>query len=591
MDQTSVFAPITKTAPQEDGSLLVYGKATDSSLDLDEQVCDAEWLKKAMPKWFGVGGGPGGNIREQHDGRRAVGRATEYEVKDGGHFITAKIIDPLAKAKLEAGVLTGFSIGIKRPRIVKDASAMGGRITDGMITEVSIVDRSCNESCRLDLVKAAASGWEGSPADFDEDRGLVKCEELTLDPVSDVSVMTVKLGDAVPAEKARQLEAAFQEPTVRKTVEPDDAPAVETKAVEPEFDAAGVRQLADDVVNKGVDAALSKAADGGADDMPPQYDEEQGDAQNAMAAIAIISRLIVSEAQEMVNNPAEDCDISILLQAVASLRCFANREQKQSMGENGHPCPPEAGTEVIVMAADADVEKAKYSAQQKRQMMKKGQAIPNAKGDPSFPIADGEDLKNAISDVGRGGVSDQKIRKHIIAAAKRLGLSSKIPDDWTSSGSSSGSSKSVEPEMEKTTVDDANGVEETGAADPEATKAAVVEEPEDGSALVKALTAALEKADDPLRKLFVGIVEASTETTAKSLTDLGERLVKVEAMATPGGPALRRTEIEHAKSRKDDLIREVARFKALAAANSDDHNLRKGYHAKAMQLETQIKAL
>src|SRR5256885_12855156 len=116
-DFTSVYAAETvKTAPQEDGSLLVYGKASDSGLDLDEQVCDAAWLTRAMPTWFTTGG----NVREQHDARRAVGKATEYDARDGGHFITAKIVDPGAKAKAEARVFTGFSIRGKSPPGGKD---------------------------------------------------------------------------------------------------------------------------------------------------------------------------------------------------------------------------------------------------------------------------------------------------------------------------------------------------------------------------------------------------------------------------------------------------------------------------------------
>ena len=82
---------------------------------------------------------------------------------------------------------------------------------------------------------------------------------------------------------------------------------------------------------------------------------------------------------------------------------------------------------------------AKYSADQMKSMAAKGQAMKNASGAPSYPIADEEDLSNAIHAVGRGGSSHNAIRKHIIARAKALGLSSRIPDNWNPDGSMSDS--------------------------------------------------------------------------------------------------------------------------------------------------------
>ncbi|HEX4394180.1 MAG TPA: hypothetical protein VH084_21970, partial [Mycobacterium sp.] len=98
-----------------------------------------------------------------------------------------------------------------------------------------------------------------------------------------------------------------------------------------------------------------------------------------------------------------------------------------------------------------------------------------------------------------------------------------------------------------------------------------------------------EKSD--LRKMIVDITEASTKSAAKALGDeLGARLEKVEAMATPGGPSLRRTEVERVNARKSDLTREVMRYKALANA-SEDPDLRKGYTQKALQIDAEMKAL
>jgi hypothetical protein len=148
-DMTSTYARIIKQEKQEDGTLLVYGKATDDSLDIDQQICDAAWLEKAMPEWFKTGG----NIREQHSSI-AAGVAKELDSKPDGHYISALVVDAQSVKKVETGVLKGFSIGIRAPRIVRDNKAANGRIIDGQIVEVSLVDRPANPNAKLMLAKS-----------------------------------------------------------------------------------------------------------------------------------------------------------------------------------------------------------------------------------------------------------------------------------------------------------------------------------------------------------------------------------------------------------------------------------------------------
>lgn len=143
------YAAITKSEKQSDGTLKVYGKATDDSIDIDKQICDDAWLKRAMPDWFVSGG----NIREQHSSI-AAGVATDYEYKSDGHYITALIVDPTSVKKIENGVLKGFSIGIRGPRVIRDEKAAGGRIVDGQIVEISVVDRPANSNAKMTIAKA-----------------------------------------------------------------------------------------------------------------------------------------------------------------------------------------------------------------------------------------------------------------------------------------------------------------------------------------------------------------------------------------------------------------------------------------------------
>jgi len=162
-DFANSYAAIVKQEKQEDGSLLVYGKATDDSLDIDQQICDDTWLSSAMPEWFKSGG----NIREQHSSI-AAGVAKEYESKADGHYISVLVVDPISVKKVESGVLKGFSIGIKSPRVVRDQKAANGRIIDGQIVEVSLVDRPANPNAKLMLAKSV-----------DGETSLVQVEEYT----------------------------------------------------------------------------------------------------------------------------------------------------------------------------------------------------------------------------------------------------------------------------------------------------------------------------------------------------------------------------------------------------------------------------
>jgi len=159
---TTSYFSIEKADRNADGTMTVYGKATDDSLDIDQQICDGDWLKRAMPAWFKSGG----NIREQHS-NIAAGVAKEYEAKADGHYIGVHVVDPVSVKKVDAGVLKGFSVGIKNPRVVRDSKAVNGRIVDGQIVEISLVDRPANPNCQLVLAKSV-----------DGEKDLVQVEEL-----------------------------------------------------------------------------------------------------------------------------------------------------------------------------------------------------------------------------------------------------------------------------------------------------------------------------------------------------------------------------------------------------------------------------
>lgn len=74
------------------------------------------------------------------------------------------------------------------------------------------------------------------------------------------------------------------------------------------------------------------------------------------------------------------------------------------------------------------IQERQYDAETRKEFADKGWALP----DGSFPIADEEDLRNAIQAVGRA--SDyEAARQHIIKRARALGLTDLLPEDWMSS--------------------------------------------------------------------------------------------------------------------------------------------------------------
>jgi hypothetical protein len=147
--------PIEKVEETADGNVLVWGKATDDSVDSDDQIVDPEFAAKAIDDWMATGP----NVRVQHQPQRdPAGVGISVERDGNSHWVKSKIIEPVAKQLVLGGALRAYSVGIARPTIQRDVRARGGRITDGQIVEISLVDRPANKNCGIQLVKAAKNG-------------------------------------------------------------------------------------------------------------------------------------------------------------------------------------------------------------------------------------------------------------------------------------------------------------------------------------------------------------------------------------------------------------------------------------------------
>lgn len=307
MSITHVYAgDIVKTDTTEDGDLLVYGKATGPDLDLDEQRCDPDWLKGAMPGWA-----QWANIREQHSAIAAgVGIETVQEGDDW--YVKSLVVDAGSRAKVERGVLKGYSIGIKNARVVKDASAPGGRIVGGEIVEISLVDRPCNPTATMAIAKSADGALV--PVDVAGELVMDLSKAVIVDPPAAAAT-------ASGAEPRPYLKAALDavSPQLRATLEKALADGART------FDRdATVAVVADILSGNRTPVQLNKDAAG--------YDESANIA-GALAVIRDIAALICSEAESLGTGRLEEIwDISCLMDAVRAMRYFLTCEREQDNG-------------------------------------------------------------------------------------------------------------------------------------------------------------------------------------------------------------------------------------------------------------------
>jgi len=186
-DLTYVSFPISKVEKTEDGDLLVWGKATDGSVDSDEQIVDPDWSAKALGTWLSTGG----NVRVMHSAQHLpAGKGVELDTSGGdGHYVRSLVVEPAAKNLVSKGVLQAYSIGISNPKIIRDRVAKGGRIVGGDIHELSLVDRPANKNCGITLVKSADGGASEEVEElfgtYDEPLEPVTKVETPVDDVED----------------------------------------------------------------------------------------------------------------------------------------------------------------------------------------------------------------------------------------------------------------------------------------------------------------------------------------------------------------------------------------------------------------------
>ena len=129
------------------------GLCTSDTVDLDEQIIDLDFSRKGLSTW----GASWGNVRQMHSTNLPpAGKAIDVDTtRPEGVYLTARIVEPTAVKLVKEGVYSAFSVGISKPRIIRDKVAKNGRVVDGVFSEVSVVDFPALPSAKFEIMKRA----------------------------------------------------------------------------------------------------------------------------------------------------------------------------------------------------------------------------------------------------------------------------------------------------------------------------------------------------------------------------------------------------------------------------------------------------
>lgn len=556
------WAPITKSEKDDDGTLTVYGPAASSALDRDQQRLSDTWLDEAMPRWLAEGGG----VREQHDPRRAVGVGVGLSKgDDGAHYLTAKIVDPVAVKKIEHGVLKGFSVGIKNPKVVMGKSdAPGGEVVAGDVIEVSVVDRPCNPTT-LFSIAAKADGAEGLSLIADaevvekteaEAFGLpVELYDRLATPVKEALARLADGGATVTAETLKADTKAAPQLTVNVHV---SAPSPVEKA---DLSAAGRRKA----------AASGAAMPDGSYPITSKADLRKairavgrGNADHSAIRKHIIKRAKALGLEAMVpsNWNADgslkdankaDVDEELVAKAEQVLRDVRALAPSLTKADDDTEGGGEDETEDIAGADQAIAVIAKL-------------IIAEAES-----LAQGNMNEACDIDLLLSAVRSLKWFKDREEAEQNGGSDMELADKPTTQTSAPAASDGGEGDEDEDEDDDAAA---SKSEVPTLTKADVTE-------LIDAAVAKAESA-----------AEERTTALAADLAKAQATIEELRALPQPGGPVLTRTNLQEAEARKSDaaVLRAQATEYLTKADACSDRYLADGYREKAAELMAKANA-
>lgn len=149
-----MYAPLTRV---DKDTWVIEGQATSEALDSYGTIFEYESSKKAFQRWM-----QRGNIREQHDPRKAVGKALAVEFDDANKaiYVRARISKGARDTweKIMDGTLSGFSIGVPaasaKRRYIERSGKQVPVYYDHDLNELSVVDAPGSPGCDVAIARA-----------------------------------------------------------------------------------------------------------------------------------------------------------------------------------------------------------------------------------------------------------------------------------------------------------------------------------------------------------------------------------------------------------------------------------------------------
>jgi hypothetical protein len=545
-----------------------------------------------MPAWFA----DGANVREQHDGKRAVGVGVGLSKGDGdAHMLAARIVDPVAVLKCEHGVLKGFSVGIKNPRVTMGkADAPGGEIVGGDIIEVSVVDRPCNPTTLFELAKA--DGVHGALADVDDAQVTEKSDaeafglpqelyDQLAAPVKDALVRLADAGTSVTVDTAKTDDTGAGVASPSLVIRLEGAP------------------LTEDMLRGIVDARVAELA--------------KADLSAAGRKKAAASGAAMPDGSYPINTKA---DLRKAIKAVG--RGGADHDKirahivKRAKALGLEALVPDNwnsdGSVKDATKADDDAQAVTISKAEGilRQVRALVPALAKADDSEQPPAADGDEFM----DIDNADAAIACIAKLIVAEAESLAMGNlneaidisllldavrsltwfKRREESEENGDGDADVMlAAQPDITKADEPAAPAVVEPAVQTSDADQApeSTTDTPEGEPAASEPTDTAVTKADvAELVKAAVAEVTTAAEERTKALeaelTKAQKAIEEFRALPIPGGPALTRTSAQQAQARNgdaDQMRREAAALKAKADQVSD-RDLADGYRERAQAL-------
>jgi hypothetical protein len=582
MSISYAWAPITKSEEQDDGTIVVHGPAATSEIDRDRQRLDQGWLDEALPRWLAPASssgtaGAGGAVREQHDPKRAVGVGIGLsKADDGRHYLTARIVDPVAVKKIKHGVLKGFSVGIKNPRVeMGKTDAPNGLVTGGDIIEVSVCDSPANGSCYFQMAKADAAG---SLALIEDPHVIEKAD----------SPDTFGL----PAELYDRLAAPVKEALTRLA---DSGAAVSVDAIKADDATSGIASpslvirmqgapVSEELLRGLINAELGKA------DLSAAGRKKAATSGAAMpdGSYPITTKADLRKAVKAVGRGGADHD-KIRKHIVTRARALGLENLVPDNWNSDGSLKDASKADALDAAATAEtVAKAEQILRDVRALAPSltkaddGEQPPATGDDESMDIAGAEQAIACIAkliiaeaeSLALGNLNEAMDISLLLDAVRSLAWFKNREEQEQNGDSDADMGLADQPDTTKTdtpatpAVEPAPKTPDTPQVPDTLTKADVAE-------LVKAAVAEASEA-----------AKERETALAEELTKAQQAIEEFRTMPVPGGPALTRTADQQAQARNTDADRLRAEAKGLMAKADAavDPVLRKGYSDRAAEL-------